>query len=124
MSISINNDINSVMNRLNMTNASSAKADALESRLSGNLGDATDEELMDVCKSFESYLLEQVLTKVKSSVAPSEEDENDYVAMFGDQLYRSYAEQIADRGELGIAQKLYEAMKRDYGGTSLNDDKR
>lgn len=112
MSISVNSDINAVLNQYNNNNAKAERADALTKKLSGNLDNATDEELMDVCKSFEAYLLEQVLTKVKDSVAPREEEENEYLAMFGDKLYQEYAGKIAESGELGIAQKLYEAMKR------------
>lgn len=112
MSISVNSDISSVLNQYNNSNAKAAKADALTQKLSGNLDNATDEELMDACKSFESYLLEQVLTKVKDSVAPKEEEENEYLAMFGEKLYQEYANKITESGDLGIAQKLYEAMKR------------
>ena len=46
-------DFNSVYGTAN--SASTTSADALESTLqSTNLENATDEELMDVCKSFES----------------------------------------------------------------------
>lgn len=34
---------------------------------------------------------------------------------FGDMLYEQVATSIADRGELGLAQQLYEAMKREQG---------
>lgn len=120
MSISISGDITSVMNRMNATNAKSAKATELQAKLnSDSLMSATDDELMEVCKSFESYLVEQVMNKVRTSLVPEDEkEENDYLAMFSDKLYQQYADTIANNGELGLAQKLYEAMKRDYGGTT------
>lgn len=96
------------------TASSNAKAASLESKLSGDLSGASDEELMDVCKSFESYLVEQVIKSTKEALAPSDEDENDYFNMFSDKLYGAYADTIVENGELGIAQKLYEAMKKDY----------
>lgn len=115
MSISLSSDITAVVNRINTQNASSSKASALQTKLS-SLEGASDEELLEACKSFEAYMLEQVMTKVKDSVTTKDEDEeNEYLAMFGDQLYREYAQTIADKGELGIAQQLYEAMRRDYG---------
>ncbi|MCQ2496242.1 MAG: rod-binding protein [Lachnospiraceae bacterium] len=118
MGISIGNDYSSAILQVqNEARTKNTGAAALEGKLSASkLENASDEELMDVCKSFEAYLLEQVLTKTKKSiVGETEEDKNPYMAMFGDRLYQSYAEQIADRGDIGIAQKLYEAMKRDYG---------
>lgn len=117
MSISFNNDINSVMSNLNASKTSASKTASLESSLSSlkNLNKASDEELMKACKSFEAYLVEQVMTKVKEAVVPSEENENKYLTMFKGRLYEEYSNQITENGELGIAQQLYEAMKRDYG---------
>ena len=39
-----------------------------------------------------------------------------------DKLYKEYADQITEHGELGLAQKLYEAMKRDFGA-KVNDSR-
>ncbi len=118
MAISLSSDLNMIKTQLDSQNAASVKASGLQSRLSAlasNPEGSSDEELMEVCKSFEAYLVEQVMKKTKETVAPSEEDDNTYIKMFGDNLYQAYSEQIADSGELGIAQKLFEAMKRDYG---------
>lgn len=84
----------------------------LEAKLASNLEGATEEELMDACKSFESYLVQQVMKQVKEAVAKSEDDQGEYMSYFGDMLYEKYAEDITETGELGIAQQLYEAMKR------------
>ncbi len=93
----------------------SSKADELQTRLAtASAAGASDDELMEACKGFETYLVEQVIKQVKESLAKSEEEENDYTAYFGDMLYGKYAEQITEKGELGIAQQLYDAMKRDY----------
>ena len=90
----------------------------LQSKLSSSkLQDASDEELMDVCKSFESYLLEKVLEKTKKTLTDSEEDNSPYMNMFGDRLYHEYANQITEHSELGLAQQLFIAMKRDFGAT-------
>ncbi|MBO4414384.1 MAG: rod-binding protein [Lachnospiraceae bacterium] len=124
MSISLNSDINSVMSNLNASKASSTKAASIESTLSnlGKLEEATDEELMQACKSFEAYLIERVMTKTKEAIIPSDENENKYLTMFKGKLYEEYANQIAENGELGIAQQLYEAMRRDYGTPSVKKD--
>ena len=90
----------------------------LQSKLSSaKLQDASDEELMDVCKSFESYLLEKVLEKTKKTLTDSEEEDSPYMNMFGDKLYQEYANQITEHSELGLAQQLFNAMKRDFGAT-------
>jgi flagellar protein FlgJ len=68
--------------------------------------------MMDACKSFESYLVQQVMKQVKEAVAKSEDDQGEYMSYFGDMLYEKYAEDITESGELGIAQQLYESMKR------------
>lgn len=115
MSISVGNDITSVMSRYNESTVKNSKTAGLEKTLKSDLSKASDEELMDACKSFEAYLIEQVMTKVKDAVAPSDDDENQYMTMFGDKLYQEYAKMISDSDELGLAQKLFEAMKRDYG---------
>ena len=126
MSISIGNSgYDSLISTLTNENAKS-KVDngaILQSKLSsGSLKDATDDELMEVCKSFESYLLEKVLEKTKKTLTDSEEEDSPYMTMFGDKLYQEYAGQITEHGELGLAQKLYEAMKRDFGA-KVNDSR-
>lgn len=117
MSISIDSAYQNMLNTYQTKadkSSSDAKAAALEQKLSGDLSNASEQELMDVCKSFESYLVEQVLKQAKETLAPSEEDENEYISMFSDNLYEAYAEQITENGEIGLAQQLFEAMKKDY----------
>ena len=75
--------------------------------------DATDEELMEACKSFESYFIEQMYKGMEKTIMKDEdEEENDYVSNFKDTLYQGYAEMSVEKGEFGIAQLLYESMKR------------
>lgn len=96
-----------------MQNASAAKADKLSSSLNNiEKGVATDEELMEACKEFETYLVEQVIKSTRSAMLEDEDSEGDYMKMFGDKLNQSYAEMISETANLGIAQMLYESMKR------------
>ena len=95
------------------SNNSDTKASKLQSSLAGiNNGEATDEEMMEVCKEFEAYLMEKVMKQMKETMTDSEEEENEYMSYFGDMMYQEYAKQIAENGELGLAQQLYESMKR------------
>lgn len=96
-----------------MQNASQAKAEKLSSSLNNiEKGTATDEELMAACKEFETYLVEQVIKNTKSAMLEDEDSQGDYMKMFGDKLNQSYAEMITETADLGIAQMLYESMKR------------
>ncbi len=107
MSISIGSDSSYFSNMLNGT----GKTDSITSTLQNS--SATDEELMEACKSFESYLLEQVFKGMEKTVMKDdEEEENDYLTQFGDMLYEKYAEDTTENQSIGIAQMLYESMKR------------
>ena len=110
MSIGLGSDI---MYAQMQKSANDTKATKLQSKLTGMKQDsATDEEMMEVCKEFESYLVEQVMKRMKDAMTDSEEEENEYLSYFGDMMYQEYAKTIAQNGELGLAQQLYESMKR------------
>lgn len=92
--------------------SNSVKTSKLEETLS-NTSNATDEELMEACKSFESYMIEQVFKGMEKTILKDEdEEENDYLDQFGDKLYEEYAKEASKSGGLGIAQMLYDSMKR------------
>ncbi len=82
---------------------------------------ATDEELMAACKSFESYFLEQIFKSMDKTIMKSESEDTTaqaYRDMFGDNLIKEYAEKAANSNDgkgFGLAQMLYEQMKRNYG---------
>lgn len=89
----------------------SAKAENIKAAL--NKIDATDEELMEACKSFESYLLEQVFKGMEKTVLKDEEEkENDYLVHFSDKLYEEYAREASKGPGIGLAQMLYDAMNK------------
>lgn len=96
-----------------MQSASNAKTEKLSTSLSNiENGTATDEELMEACKDFEAYLVEQVIKSTKKAMLSDEDSEGEYMKMFGDNLTQSYADMITETADLGIAQMLYESMKR------------
>lgn len=72
----------------------------------------TDEEVMEVCKEFEAYLVEKVMTGMRDAMTTNEDGQGEYLSYFGDMMYQEYAKKIADNGELGLAKQLYESMKR------------
>lgn len=109
MSISIGSGS---MFQLPVSNMENSGIKKLESKLKdNNIDKMPDEDLMEACKSFETYFVEQVVKAMRKTV-PNSEEENDYMNYFGDMLYQKYSENITESGELGIAQMLYESMKR------------
>lgn len=111
MSISIDNTSLFSYNNTAINNASSTSASKLEKTLTSNLENSDDKELMEVCKSFESYFIEQVYKEMKKTV-PNNEEENEYMQYFGDMLIQNYAEATTEQGSIGLAKALYESMKR------------
>lgn len=101
------------------TDTATDSAGKLEETLNSDLSQATEEELMDVCKDFEAYFIEQMFKAMQKMVPESEENVSASTKQLKDyykeQMTQSYAEQASESGGLGIAQVLYEQMKRNYG---------
>lgn len=78
---------------------------------------STDDELMDACKEFEAYFVEQAFKAMQKMVPENEEgSSSDYMEYFGDTLVQKYAKSATNQGDgFGIANMLYEQMKRNYG---------
>ena len=112
------NAINSYYNNYN-TDTSTDSASKLEETLNSDLSKATEEELMDVCKDFEAYFIEQMFKAMQKMVPESEENVSASTKQLKDyykeQMTQSFAKQSTESGGLGIAQMLYEQMKRNYG---------
>lgn len=86
-----------------------------------DFSNSTDEELMKVCKDFEAYFLEQVMKSMQKMIPKDEEEEDSSMSMmtdyFKDEMISKYAsiatESNGGKG-FGIAQTLFEQMKRNY----------
>lgn len=103
------------------TQTSNATADALENTL-GKVGkQATEEELMEACKEFEAYFIEQMYKGMEKTIMKAEDEEgsstaSQYLDYFSDMQTQEYAKATAEQGEgIGLAKQLYEQMKRNYG---------
>lgn len=99
---------------------SSQAASKLDSRIkTKDYSKSTDEELLDVCKEFEAYFLEQIYKEMQKTVDVFKEDEsspNDsLVDFFKDSTLQDLAATSTEREGLGLAQMLFEQMKRNYG---------
>lgn len=97
-----------------LNNSESTKQ--VESSLSKDYSNSSDDELMSVCKEFESYFVEQMF-KAMEKMIPEDEDSSSSVSTldyFKDTLTQEYASTATEKGELGIAQMLYDQMKVNY----------
>ncbi len=107
-------DTNSMFSSYLTTQTGNALSSSKTSSLEGTLGklssDTDDETLMEACKGFETYLVEQVYKEMEKSVK-EEEEENEYLSCFGDTLIEEYAKATTESGSLGLAQKLFQSIK-------------
>lgn len=95
----------------------SVTAQKLEGSLNKDLKQATDEELMEVCKEFEAYFTEQVFKAMEKMVPKSDDEDSansQLKSYYQDEMIKEYASASAENGGLGIAQMMYEQMKRNY----------
>ena len=120
-------DINltNYQNYLNTTSSSTAASiDAMKNK---DLSKASDEELMDACKQFESYFVEQMFKQMMKTVPedPLDQGSNSMlVDYYKDNLVKEYASAATDKEDLGLAKMLYEQMKRNIGITPEEADAR
>ncbi len=99
-------------------NASGQSTSKLENQLSSDYSKATDDELMDVCKQFEAYFLEQVFKEMVSTIPESETSSGSTSTMvdyYKDMMLQNIASESTEQNSLGLAQTLYEQMRRNYG---------
>lgn len=99
--------------------AANQTANKIKNQLGGtDYSKATDDELLAACKQFEAYFVEQLYKGMMKTIPKSEETSN-YTSMmtdfYKDQMIQSMAEQTTKQTNLGLAQMLYEQMKRNYG---------
>lgn len=110
--------ISSLYNSQITEETQSKTASSISSLENADLTNATDDELMDVCKEFEAYFLEQIFKEMKKTVPESDYSSNATSSMVDymeESLLQEYASQATETNSLGLAQMLYEQMKRNYG---------
>ncbi len=94
--------------------AANASASKLENQLQSDYSKATDDELMDACKQFEAYFLEQMFKEMMKTIPKSEDSSNSMLDYFKDEMVQQIAADSTEQNSLGLAQMLYEQMKRNY----------
>lgn len=78
---------------------------------------ASDDELMSACKQFEAYFLEQCFKEMLKTVKTddySSSATSTMVDYYKDEMVKKISEDSTEKESLGLAQMLYEQMKRNY----------
>lgn len=103
--------------------AANESASRLKDKLQGtDYSKATEDELMEACKQFEAYFVEQLYKGMMKTIPQSENTSNYTSTMmdyYKDQMVQGVAEMTTQQTSLGLAQMLYEQMKRNYGITDI-----
>jgi flagellar protein FlgJ len=115
---------------------------SLENTLNNtDLSASDDDELMSVCKEFEEYFVEQMVKSMIKMADINGDDDNDYSSVFGltsdssdsgmstmtsyygDMMVTQLSKTLCDSesSSLGLAQTLYNQMKRNYSIDSTTD---
>ena len=90
----------------------------MQDTVSKDYSKASDEELLDVCKQFEAYFMEQVFKQMEKTIITDENSSSNTGALvdyFKDSALQELTKTSTETQGLGIAQALYEQMKRNYG---------
>ena len=93
-------------------------AKKMKDTVSKDYSQASDEELLDVCKQFEAYFMEQVFKQMEKTIIKDESSSGTSTALvdyFKDSALQELTKTSTETQGLGIAQMLYEQMKRNYG---------
>ena len=105
-------------------NAANQRAAGLQDKLKdADYARATDAELMDACKQFEAYFIEQMYKGMMKTI-PTNENNSNYTATmmdyYKDQMVQTVAEETTNQnGGFGLAQMLYDQMKRNFTTTEI-----
>ena len=102
-----------------MQESKNASAAALQKKLENTTSKASDDELWQACKGFESYFMEQIYKEMQKSVDALKSDDHDkstqtLVDYFKNQTLQEICSDSVETQSNGFAQMLYENLKRTY----------
>lgn len=99
------------------TNTATNSSSSLQNTLGSDLSNASDDELLSVCKEFESYFIEQVYKEMEKTIPTSDDEDSSMSQLtdyYKDEMIQKVASQTTEQSGQGLAQTLYEQMKHNY----------
>lgn len=109
-------NLSSVYSQYADTVSKNSETEAFQQRIKQSAS-ASDEELMEVCKQFEAYFMEQVYKEMLKTIPQSDDKTGNQTMIdyFKDQTVSEIAMQsVNQNGQNGLAQTLFEQMRRNY----------
>lgn len=100
------------------TSGAEQSASKLENQLKSDYSNSTEEELMDACKQFEAYFLELMFKEMMKTIPQNEggaASTTNMMDYYKDQMVQNIAKESTEQNSLGLAQALYQQMRRNYG---------
>ena len=94
------------------------QSENLKNQLKTDYSKATDEELMNACKQFEAYFVEQVFKGMEKTVPKSQfqsSSTSSLVDFYKENMIQELAAQSTETQSIGLEQSMYEQMRRHYG---------
>lgn len=104
--------------------AARAAAEKTASSIGGISATSSKEEITEAVKSFETYMMEQVLKEVKDSFVKTEDEDSTmsmYKNFFMDTAYTKMASQVVDQIGGNITEDFVEQIMRNYGITGTTN---
>lgn len=115
MSISLD----SMASLVNNDATTNYNANKIQSSLNNVSSDTTEDELLQVCKDFESYFVEEVIKEIKDNLTLKEDEKDSSLSTMTDYnmdiVIEKVADEVVDEVGTSFTQQLYEQMKRNYG---------
>jgi flagellar protein FlgJ len=104
--------------------AARSAAEKTASSISGISENSSKEEITEAVKSFETYMMEQVLKEVKDTFVKTEDEDSTmsmYKDYFMDSAYTKVASQLVDQIGGNITDDFVEQIMRNYGITGTTN---
>ncbi|MBE5910603.1 hypothetical protein [Pseudobutyrivibrio sp.] len=107
-------------------NAAKQAAEETTKSIGKITADSSKEEVTEAVKSFETYMMEQVLKQMKESFVDENDEEEDnsismYKDFFMDKMYSEMASQIVDQVGDNITEDFVDQIMRNYGITGTTN---
>ncbi len=101
--------------------ADNALSASKTSGLKSDYSNASDKELMEACKQFEEYFMEQIFKGAQRTIMRDDSEESGSSSTlrsyWEDNLAREIATTATNTQSIGLAQQMFEQMKRNQGMT-------
>lgn len=116
--------INSINAGQYQSTIDSAKMNNLSKNLSNVKKDSGDEEMMEACKEFEAYMVEHMFKQAMDTIKSvnEQEDSSGYADYAYDMQAQQFGKIVSDQGSFGLAQQLFESMKKNQGVLHVMSD--